>query len=501
MNTIFKSALLCGVLLLGAAAHAEESATAPAPAEKPWLPKDPPKHDPVSGSFSSRMEVEHAGGESDWRSDQYLRMTIQPSATPKLSIHGAAWLWEDLDGKEPADSALRGLNDTYAGAVQVRPLYLYLEGKDLWGDSTLRIGRQRIEESVNNSLVDGAYFSKRVGIWEGYAFLGYRGTLYEDYFQDPSLGAGLSVRPTAYTRLAVDAYYSTESRDRLRRSFYADLFSLRYPLAIPDDADTRQLAFTVTQRLGERHQLYARYLVSDGASDEFRLAATGSFSSRHVAYDVAYVQRLNTVTDRSNDTTGFYRVLGALSEYRDLSATVHVPIAERYAFSVESQWHDSQDSGDFNRDYTRYGAFFSGAKLWGGNLDFRLGVSRWDLDGGEGTWSLTGEATRRWGKNAFTLGADYAAYQDRYTEYRPLPLQLTRLVVDLLPGIYPGYNVIAGLAGTGSVTTDQDVYSLYAKYGYTLNDRQSLWFKLICQLDDGPDSPYWRAQAEYTIRF
>lgn len=463
--------------------------------------KPAPKYDAVSGSFSTRLDIERAGSASDWRSDQYLRVQIKPEEAPHLTIRGAVWAWQDLDGKEPETSPLRGLGDTYDSAVQVRPLYLYVEGEDLWGDSTLRVGRQRIEQSIAYSLVDGAYFNKRNEKWDWYAFIGTRGTLYDDSFRDPSAGAGVSVRPTTYTKLAVDTYYSAEARAGVDRPFYADFFRLRYPLAVPEDAYTRQVAFTATQRLGDHHQLYARYVLNDGASDEFRFAATGTFSKRSVAYEVAYIQRLNTVSDRSNDATGFYRVLGALDEYRDVSATLHVPFAERYAVSIEGQRHDASGDDSYNRDYSRYGIFLSGAKLWSESLDFRLGLARWDVDAGEGTWSLTGEATKRWGDTAFTLGADYAAYQDRYEAYRAAPYRIARGLVALIPGAFPGFYPLTRLADTGTVTTDEDIYTFYSRVKHDLSDAQSLWFKLTCQLDDGPDSPYWRAQAEYAIRF
>jgi hypothetical protein len=55
----------------------------------------------------------------------------------------------------------------------------------LWGESTLRVGRQRIEQSVAYSLIDGAYFNKRNEKWEWYAFIGTRGTLYHENFHDP----------------------------------------------------------------------------------------------------------------------------------------------------------------------------------------------------------------------------------------------------------------------------------------------------------------------------
>lgn len=501
--------LLIALLALCALGPAPAEDAAPPPETKPpaketprpWLPKDPPPHDTVSGSFSTRLDVETAGGESDWRTDQYLRLNIQPESTPKLSLHGALWMWEDLDGKEPADSPLRGLNDTYGGAVQARPLYLYAEGKDLWGDSTLRVGRQRIDESTGYSLVDGVYFSKRIDHWSLYAFAGTRGTLYGDSFQDPSVGAGAAFRPTAYTKLAIDTYYSTESRDAVDRPWYADLFGLSYPLAVPSDAFTRQVAFTATQRIGENHQLYARYMLNDGDADEFRLAATGSFTKQHIAYNVAYSQRFNEVTDRSNDSTGYYRVLGPLSEYRDLSANLSVPFATHYALTLEGQRHDSSGHNDYNRDYTRYGLFLSGGKLWNKSLDFRVGVSRWDVDGGTGTWSVTGDVTKRINKTALSLGADYAVYQDRYETYKPGPYNFARLVTAALPGSYPGFYPIVRFTDTGTITTDNNVYSLFGKIAYTLNDRESLWFKLTYQLDDGPDAPYWRAQAEYSIRF
>lgn len=480
--------LLAAWLLVPLAAHADEPSANAA------------THDAVRGSFSTRLNVETAGGESDWRTDEYLRLEIQPEYAPHLTIRGAVWSWQDLDGHEPETSSLRGLGDTYDAAVQVRPLYLYVQGEDLWGASTLRVGRQRIEQSVSYSLVDGVYFNKRNDKWEWYAFLGTRGTLYEESFQDPSAGAGVAVRPTSYTRIALDTFYTAEGRDRVRRPFYADWFSLRYPVAIPDDVDTRQLALSLRQRIGEQHQFYARYVINAGESDEIRAALTGTFGKRRVAYDLSYVQRLNTVTDRGSDAGSFYRVLGALDRYRDVSAAVHVPFGEHFALSVEGQLHDASGD-DYNRDYGRYGLYLSAAKLWRESLDFRAGVSRWDVENGEGTWALTGEATKHWAKAAFTLGTDYAVYQDRIEVYNANPYRLSRAVVAFFPGLFPGFYPLARLTDVRTVETEEDIYSIYGKFAYELNKQQSLWLKATYQIDDGPDSPYWRAQAEYTIRF
>jgi len=466
-----------------------------------WAEDAPPKHDAVKGSLSTRLDVETAGGESDWRTDEYLRVEIKPEYAPRLSIRGALWSWQDLDGHEPENSPLRGLGDTYQAAVQVRPLYLYVQGEDLWGDSTLRVGRQRVEQSTAYSLVDGAYFNKRNEKWEWYAFLGTRGTLYDDNFADPALGAGVTVRPTSYTRLSVDTYYSQEGRESRDRPFYADLFGFSYPRAIPDDADTRQVAFTATQRLGDHHQLYARYLINDRESDEVRLAATGTFSKRQLAYDLSYSERLNRITDRGNDAGGFYRVLGALDEFRDLSGTLHIPFATRYALSLEGQRHDASGDDDYNRDYLRYGVYLHGAKLRDGHLDFRVGLARWDIDAGEGTLSLTGEVTHRWRKAALTLGTDYAAYQERLRVYNATPYRVARGITALVPGIFPGFFPLTRFLDERDVEIDEDVYSAYGKFAYAIDDRQSVWVKLTCQRDDGPDSPYWRVQAEYTIRF
>lgn len=463
--------------------------------------KEKAPHDAVRGSLSTRLDVETAGGDSDWRTDQYLRFEIKPEYAPKLTIRGALWSWQDLDGHEPANSSLRGLGDSYDAAVQVRPLYLYVQGEDLWGKSTLRVGRQRIEQSVSYSLIDGAYFNKRNEKWEWYAFLGTRGTLYQENFHDPSAGAGVAVRPTSYTRIALDAFYTAEDRDSVRRPFYADWFSFRYPLAIPDDVDTRQLALTLQQRIGEQHQFYARYVINDNESDEIRAALTGTFSKRRIAYDLSYVQRLNTVTDRGSDSGSFYRVLGELDRYRDLGATLHVPFGDHFALSLEGQRHDASGDDDYNRDFTRYGVYLSAAKLWEQSLDFRLGLARWDVDNGEGTWAVTGEATKRWAKAAFTLGTDYSVYQDRLDTYNANPYRIARTLIRVLPGAFPGFFPLTRLTDVRTIETEEDIYSIYGKFAYDLNKQQSLWMKMTYQIDDGPDSPYWRAQAEYTIRF
>jgi hypothetical protein len=160
------------------------------------------------------------------------------------------------------------------------------------------------------------------------------------------------VRPTSvHASFALDAFYTRRSiATGVRSSLLRRLLSaFAIPWRFLTTSYTRQLALHgYQQRIGEQHQFYARYVINDNESDEIRASrSTGTFSKRRIAYEVSYVQRLNTVSPIAAVTTGtgFYRVLGELDEYRDLERYAARALRRiTIAVSIEGQRHDA--SGD-----------------------------------------------------------------------------------------------------------------------------------------------------------
>lgn len=172
----------------------DRSDNSPKPAPEQLATEQPPAKGAserkkwIGGSFEAGIRAEWAGDDSDVDLSQTLRLNIAPPEYPRLHINGSLWMLEDLDSDEPRTSPLRDINDAYDSDVRVRLLHLYAELDDVWGKSTLRLGRQRIPEGVAWNLIDGAYFKKTMPRWDWYVFGGVRGSVYRDTHDDAALG-------------------------------------------------------------------------------------------------------------------------------------------------------------------------------------------------------------------------------------------------------------------------------------------------------------------------
>lgn len=470
----------------------EEAATEQA---RPW----------ISGSVETTLDLEHSGRDSDAHLDEFLNVNVDPPKCEHLHLRGSVWAIEDLDGKERLSSSLRGLDDTSDRFVDVRLLSLYLEADDLWGSSELRLGRQRILENPVYPRIDGLYFKQQQARWDWYVFGGARASLYEDAHKDAVAGGGFSVSPTNTTRVALDGYYGEEHRarhDEVYLGRVAERLGLSYPRDVREAIDAHTVAVTVTQRLTSRHSLYGRYTWYDGESDALQVSATGFFTKRDLSYDLTYSRRLSLLDDRPSDVSGYYRVLGQLNEYQDVLGTLNIPLNSRFSLTLEGQYHDSDndtlESG--NRDYQRYGAILNATELPHG-FEASLGLENWDVSQGENTWTVTGEVARKWQKMRWALGADYAAYEDRYRLYQPQYLWANKLLVALVPGLYPNYRPLVALFDVAVIETHENIHSIYTTCDYEVKDNQDLRVQVRYEEDDSPDSPYWRIEARYCLRF
>ncbi len=457
----------------------------------------------VGGTFETGVDYERSSEDADIHLDQILRIEAAKPGQEKLKLRGSLWMTEDLDGDEDKDSALRGIDDSYDSSVRARLLYLYLESKAFGGDSTLRVGRQRILESPAYNRLDGLYFKKRLQRWDWYVFGGARASLYEDAHDDRAFGGGVSMRATARTRLSLDLYYGKDRYDSVpRRDLASILLGRSYPRKLDNEVTSTLVAFTVSHQLTPEHTLYGRYTFHDGDSDELQLSATGVFSARDVVYNVTYRRRLEVLEDRANDVTGFYRILGGYNEYDDVQGTLHVPLNQRYTLSLEGQLHlsSNDDEQTGNRDFQRLAAILNAEDLKPG-LDASVALEYWNVDQGAGSFAVTGEVAKEWEKLRLRVGVDYERFKDRVRYYRSGLANAERIAILLVPGLFPGYRPFIPAVDLAVRETHENVYSAYARLDYALNERSDIWAKLSLEEDDGPDSPYWRLRAVYSLRF
>jgi hypothetical protein len=458
----------------------------------------------VKGRFQAGVDARRAGGESDVDLDQVLSVDLTPPAYPKLRLRGLLWLNQDL-GPDRRNSALADLDDAYDSSFRAKLLHLYLEVDDVWGDSTLRIGRQRILESPVFNRVDGLFFKKNYGTWDWYAFGGVRASIYRDAHNDLVAGAGASTWVTPQTRVAFDVFYGEENRrsgDQVIPSPLVDWLGLYYPRRVKKELDSRVVSLSALHYVNPRHTLFGRYTLHDGESDEIQLTASGVFAPRDIAYSVTYRRRLDLLADRSNDVTGYYRVLGVLDKYDDVLATVQIPLSERYTLGLEGQVHESHGNhrNNANRDFWR-GAIILSAKDLMPNVDATAALEYWDVSGGEGVWAITGEVRKSWERWRLRVGADYERYEDRLVRYRPEYFWAHKGLALFVPGYFLGSFPWYRFVDTDVVRTHENIYTLYGRMDYRLAENQDVWVRLTFEDDDGPTSPYWRLQAAYTVRF
>lgn len=463
----------------------------------------------IRGSFDAGFDGTWSDGGSDIDFDQTLRLRLDPPQYPRLHVRGAVRLEEDLDSDDYYESELRDFDDTTDSDVRANLLHLYVDIDDLWGDSVLRLGRQRIAESPLYNRVDGLYFKQRLPGWEWYVFGGARASNYYDTHEDAVLGAGVAVQVTPVTRVALDAFYGDEDRDEdIRVRPLYRLFDLQFPRRVEENIDNNYVSLSVWQWFTPNISFFGRLGVQDGNLDDLVLSVNGQYEPWDVSYEATYRGQLDENGDQVNDLTSYYRILGEYEEYNDLLVAVHKPLNEVYTVSLEGQWHNSSAGGDetwANRDFQRYALILSADELVP-TVDASVALEYWDVDQGESTWAVTGEVSKTWERLELILGADYERYEDRVIEYNPWVFIGSQGLSALapfvgLPPLGPGYNPIVYLFDTRAVEMHENIYSLYGKVEYELAEDQELALKVTFEEDDGPESPYWRVQAGYTINF
>jgi len=485
----------------GDTAVAAEDAAGGAAAEEPA----PAGRDWVSGSFRTELDTAWTDEDTDVDLNQTLRLNLDPANHPRLHMRGLVGLHEDLDSSEAQSSVLRDINDGSGESVRARLYLLYLDVDDVWGDSTLRIGRQRIEGGAAYNRIDGVSFSQRAGRWDWYVFGGARASVYDSTSGDLAAGGGVAFRPDGRTRLSLDTYWGEKHRendDEVYLSPLAALLGLEYPRRIKSDIGDNLVALSLWRQLTPNTSLFGRLRLHDGELDEISAQLAGYWPGADLSYEVSYRGRFATASDRVDDLTSFYEVLGSYEEFHNFLAALHKPITERIELSLEAEFHNADDDWQTaNRDFNRYAAILTVAPLFKAT-DITVALEKWDISGGDGTWTFTGELTHHWGDTlALTFGADYERYEDRITQYyAPLGI-VDKLLVAFVPGYYAGYNPLVFLFDQYAVTTYENVYSLYTRLKWAVRKNQDVSLEVTYEEDDGPDSPYWRVQAGYTIRF
>ncbi len=478
---------------------ADATATAPdaKPAETPAA-EDAGKEAPVGskdwirGRLTIGVDGAWSGSDSSLRFDQSLDFQVDPPKYPKLHLRGSLWMQEDAISDPSMTSALRDINNASQGDIQFRPLYLYFQADDLLSNSTLRLGRQRVIEGAAYNRIDGVYFKQRLGIWDYYVFGGLRATIYGNSDESWVGGGGFSVRPLHGTKLGVDFYYS-EGDDK----------SLGLWRGGQSAGHDNLLALSLWQTITPNLTFFGRYAAYDGKNDDLRLNLTGYVPCIDLTYEVAFRSRLGFLSDRVGDLTGLYRVLGGLPKNDNYFVALHEPLGKKLVFSIEGEYQNVRsDPGlaQSPRDYVRFGAVLAADDLFrgfGGNVN----VERWDVDGGEGSWTVGGEITKRWKSVRVAVGSDYQRYEDRIIVYSGNSKIPSQYDYTFRAESLPFYGRAVAGGNTLAVELHENIRSVYLRGKWKICKDQDLTARLMFEEDDSPESPYWRAVMEYALRF
>lgn len=454
------------------------------------------------GTFEAEVDSVFTDGGSDLDFSQYLRLEADPPKTPRLHLRGSLWLHQDLLSDEGKSSTVRDINDASSSDVQARLLYLYADIDDVLGDqSVLRIGRQRIQEGATYNRIDGLYLKKRLSKVEWYGFLGARASVYRDTSDDLVLGGGVAYLPSSRTRIALDGYYAEESRYGVATT--RDFSPLRgYTRPIASEIDDSKVTVSLWHSFGANTNFFARLGMLGSELDELSLSLNGFVPRLNVLYDVNYRQLFNTTGDTTGDLSPFYQILGQYREYQTLYMGLHRPITEKVTISLEGEIRNSENDDFYsgNRDYSRIATILDVDDLCKG-FGVTTSLEYWDVSGGEGTWTVTGEINRTWENFEWRAGVDFVRYKDRVVEYDRNAAFLDAALVAFVPGIYPGFSWFTQANSTRVVDTRENVYSIFTELNWEFREDQTIFAKFSFEEDDGPDSPYWHSRAGYRVRF
>jgi len=482
-----------------------EEITAETPDIGSETPQEKRDREWIQGRFSAGFDADWDRAGSDLELHQQLRLSIEPPKAPRLRLHTSVWMTEDLDGDEPQNSSLRGIDDRYGSDVRLRVLDMYLQAEDVLGGAELRLGRQRMTEGPRYNRIDGLRLRWEEQRWDAYVYAGSRASLYEGSFEDLVVGAGAGYRLSNSTRIGLDLYHAKDHRDddeASRRGWLADVLGRAYPRKVETRVEDSLLGLTLYHRFNENHWLNAQVQLQDDGAHEYSMDLSGLIARWDLTYLLHYRCQFERVDDRVNDLSGYYRILGSLEPYHHLHFGVQRPLTETLFLGLDTDIHDSGDEADLsaNRDYVRIAATLSGRNI-GKGYGFQVSLGQWNTSGSDDSWHVTGEVSRKWNAYEVALGADFEQYRFEYVDYNPWPKWIKSAIVLAAPGIYPGFSPGVLLTDTREVLAREEIQSYFARFAWKIDDRQRVSARLTYEEDDGPYAPHWRFRAGYELDF
>ena len=377
---------------------AHEEATKPASAFPDWL----------HGSFAVRYRLQSNGDVNDQDLGGLLALDFADSASSRVSGHVQARVDVDVDGEDD-DGVFGSLDDTYDRSVVAK---LYLAYADIAvGDhpetspGLLRVGRQSDPRLPEVLRIDGvSYVTRPMGKRdvELGAYGGVPVHLYESSSEgDRAFGTFAEGRPWSGGRARID-WMHIEDEDVLGAG-EDDLFAL-----------------ALWQEIAERWHVEGEYTHLEGDPRDLRLRALYGDPETGAIVRVGYYELLEPQRALVTELDPFFEQLLDYEPFRQANLNMSHPVSEHTDVDVGvdvRRVSDSDDVGEFNRDWERYYAtatFHDLAKQ--GGLALAVTADLWnddDRDISSFGADLSYESEKRW---RAAIGSYYSLYKYVFLE-------------------------------------------------------------------------------------
>ena len=361
--------------VVGAAA-VEEAAEAAPPATGSGEDEPGEGELAIEGSLNTRYVGRTSGGDHDQDLYTMLGATIGDPEEDPYSAYLLGRLSQDLDGDQgEEDSPFGSLEDTYDHSLNGRLYEAYVDFHDT-GLDLLRLGRQALYETPAYVRFDGASLLTEQAGDDRHELGAYGGRTVHEYESSPEGDA-------VYGGYVSNTLWKG-GRTRL------DYMHLEDEQQLGDEQDDLWAA-QVRQAFGREVMLKSGYSWLEGAPREFDARATWVPVDSGWLVQGSYYALLQTEGALAEELDPFF---DTLQEYFPFSLS-RVLVSKHFeeGYSIEGgadvrRVDDSEDEGEFNRDYERY-------HLTGTIEDFALEDLALALTGDY--WSGDGSDTNSWG--------------------------------------------------------------------------------------------------------
>ncbi len=357
----------------------------------------------VRGSLSLRYRYrkdEGAGNDNDLLG--MLALSLGDEEKHPLTGHFLGYADWDLDGAN-SNNSLNGISETYDNEVHGEVYEAYVDLHRLEPVSMTRIGRQAIFETPIVLYFDGGRLeSKEWGeqkVKVG-GFAGVQNHIYESSNDgDFIAGAFLSSKLWKGSRVRFDwtlAHDDLSSRpDKEKNSFYG---------------------LGLWQNFGTHTQLSSNYSFLEGESRDLQVQSSNYLEDWDLQLRVQYYQLFKTQRALATEFDPFFDSAFDYYPYYQFQTEVTKGFGDHFFLSGGTAIRrvtDSDDEGEFNRDFTRFFVSPDFEDLGVEGLSLSLPLDYWGTEEGEDVVSYGADLSMQFNERIRTsLGSDYSLYKD-----------------------------------------------------------------------------------------